>query len=347
MIILLLLFTTASLNALFEYDRALSSAHNGQWKESSQALANVLVDHPDNASLLYDLGVASYRADDIKEADAYFNRVTQLKEAPKTLREKAFFNRGNAKVKQQELHKAIEQYEQALQLNPDNEQARANCSYVKQMVEQEEQQEQSSKSNQQNESSETELQDSDQSEQKQMDSSEDSSKTDDVQTYEKSTKDQLEELEQESSEQSDEQENGDKERIDENKKQEEGEEDGDEEQESGSDHDSKWSKDDQAESAPDDKEQDQGSNGRGNEEHTTPLMQESSQSALLPEDKDGEDDNQEVAQSLSDDSYENVDEWVADILRKREQADNDLNKKMIRATVNEAVRGSVHDKHCW
>lgn len=127
----------------FLYDRAAANAQRGDWVGAKEQLARALVDAPDNANMLYDAGVSSYKTGDMSQAAAYFKRAAETADAA-LLKERAHFNLGNTYVQKKELEKALEQYEVVLGLNPTNERARHNRDVVKKMLEQQKQQENNS-----------------------------------------------------------------------------------------------------------------------------------------------------------------------------------------------------------
>ena len=139
---------------LFSHDRAVWLMQKGQYGSAKDLLAKQLSHANENPELLYDLGVATYKAsNNIISADeqsdaqntnaqttellaskAYFEKVTQLDNASGNLKEKSYFNAGNVAVDLNKLQEAIDHYEKALKINPENKQTKHNLEKVKEML---------------------------------------------------------------------------------------------------------------------------------------------------------------------------------------------------------------------
>jgi tetratricopeptide (TPR) repeat protein len=86
----------------------------------------LVAEKPDNPELLYDAGVAAFNNEDYEQAKAYFESAVADDTSAKQLKAQAYFNKGNAHVKLQELKEALLSYEQALMVQPDDERAKHN-----------------------------------------------------------------------------------------------------------------------------------------------------------------------------------------------------------------------------
>jgi len=124
------------------YDFASRAAQQGDWEQAEKLLSSLLVDSPDRADLLYDLGVASCQNADLHKAATYLSHAAACEGSDDSLREKAHFNAGNVQVALHELEKAIAEYEKVLAINNDNEFAQHNLEKVKEMLKQQQEQEQ-------------------------------------------------------------------------------------------------------------------------------------------------------------------------------------------------------------
>lgn len=174
----------------FNYDRAIIHGQNDKWIESKELLKNELIKKPENAGLLYDAGVSSYKSGEYDKALSYFNKTAQHTNSSKSLQEQAYFNTGNTHVQLKQLQEAIDAYDQALALNPENERAAHNKEVVKKMLEQQKQQEQKqdkkdqqdknkekeNKENQQQDQNQEQQKDKKEEEQKQQQPSQDQEK---------------------------------------------------------------------------------------------------------------------------------------------------------------------------
>jgi len=120
---------------IFDRDRASYAAQKGDWETASSLLAPLTVDDPDKPDLLYDSGVAAFKRSVFEQSESYFKNVTKLAHASDELKEKAYFNCGNSCVELKKLQDAIDNYESALTINPDNEKTKHNLEVVKKMLE--------------------------------------------------------------------------------------------------------------------------------------------------------------------------------------------------------------------
>lgn len=132
----------------FSYDSAIYAAQKGNWQDAYAALNNIITNDPDDADVMYDAGVAAYNLNDHCQAATCFVRAAQCG-ANKDICFRSHFNAGNAYVDQKDLKSALEQYDKALAIDPDNEYARHNRDRVAQMLQEQEKQEQ--EKNEQNE----------------------------------------------------------------------------------------------------------------------------------------------------------------------------------------------------
>lgn len=139
--IVLLFFINAMDASEWHYSKASADAQQENWKEAQTAFSKLLVQDPENSSLLYDAGVAAYRLKEFEKAAAYFSSVAD-KTDDMQLKEQAYFNGANAQVGLKQLEQALQNYEQALAINPENERTKYNRDKVKEMLEQQKQQEQ-------------------------------------------------------------------------------------------------------------------------------------------------------------------------------------------------------------
>jgi Ca-activated chloride channel family protein len=141
----LICFSVSFLTHAFSYDSAIYAAQKGEIKNADEQLCKLVVNSPDSADVLYDAGAIAYKLDHYDQAAAYFSRAGRCA-VDEALRFQAYFNAGNAYVDAKELSTALEFYDKALVLQPDNEYARNNRDRVAQMLqEQKKQQDQQKK----------------------------------------------------------------------------------------------------------------------------------------------------------------------------------------------------------
>jgi len=97
----------------------------GRFAEAAKEYADQDMDNPRDIRYRYNRGCADYQASDFKGAMAAFSSVLKRTDDPET-RVKAVFNLGNAAFKQGDFASAKAYYQQAIVLDPTNENARFN-----------------------------------------------------------------------------------------------------------------------------------------------------------------------------------------------------------------------------
>ncbi len=95
------------------------------YDQSKDSYQQALKKAPANTNAQFNLGNAEFRKNDFEHAAADFDQVLQTNADPAT-REGAFYNKGVAMIKQKKLEESIDAWENALKLNPDDNEARAN-----------------------------------------------------------------------------------------------------------------------------------------------------------------------------------------------------------------------------
>jgi len=135
----------------FSYDSAIYAAQKGDIKGADEQLKKIVVDAPDSADVLYDAGFIAHGLNNFSQAVGYFTRAAECAHDDKELCFRAHFNAGNACVDNKNLHCALEQYDKALVLDPDNEYARHNRDRVAQMLQEQEKQQDQQKDKDQKE----------------------------------------------------------------------------------------------------------------------------------------------------------------------------------------------------
>jgi Ca-activated chloride channel family protein len=136
--------------AVLEHDRAVYAAQNNEWDKALGFMIDAVAAHHDDPRVLYDAGVASFKAGDYAQAQAYFTRAAAHQSADQILQERALSNSGDTYVKQNELESAIKVYEQALKIDPTDRRTQHNLDVVKKMLEQQKQQQKKDEKDKQN-----------------------------------------------------------------------------------------------------------------------------------------------------------------------------------------------------
>jgi len=112
----------------------------GKYGEAMDAYIEAQVTAPEDPRLDYNIGNALYKQEKYKEAREKFQKVLNAQDS--SLKERALYNMGNCYVREgqaasdiQLLGNAVESYEKALELNPDDQDAKYNIEVVRKMIE--------------------------------------------------------------------------------------------------------------------------------------------------------------------------------------------------------------------
>jgi len=131
------------------YDSAIYKAQKGNWQDAHNALNSIITNNPDSADAMYDAGVVAYNVGNKCQAATCFKRAAECS-GDKNICFRAHFNAGNMYVGEKNLKAALEEYNKALAIEPDNEYAKHNRDRVAEMLKEEEKkEEQQNKDNQQ------------------------------------------------------------------------------------------------------------------------------------------------------------------------------------------------------
>lgn len=115
-----------------------------KFDESQKQYQQALQQSPDNAAADYNLGNAQYRKNSFEEAARSFDDAAAHADN-KDVKEKSFYNKGVASIKQKKLVESIAAWKDALKLNPSDDEARDNLE--KALMEQKNKQQQKQKDN--------------------------------------------------------------------------------------------------------------------------------------------------------------------------------------------------------
>lgn len=323
-IYLFILLLTHTTLPIFNYDRAISYAQKDKWNQSKELLKTELVQQPERPDLLYDIGISSYKSGEYDKALSYFTKAAHTNNAPKTLREQAYFNVGNTQVQLKHLQEAIDAYDQALALNPSNKKAAHNKEIVKKMLEQEKQQQQNNdKENKKDQDENNNKQDNQDQNKEKQDQDQEQKESDNQKNNQEENKKNQEQSHNDSQDQKKQKENQNTEQPKKNDQQK---------------SDSNSQKQDQKNK--EEKEQDQ----KAQQENT---QQKKSQEARQQEqDKKDQQGTAENGSQSGELKQEKLSPALAYMLDKQEKKDAELNKKMIKAMTG-IHGGSPNDYNCW
>jgi tetratricopeptide (TPR) repeat protein len=146
----------------FSYDSAIHAAQKGDWQSAYSLLNSIIINNPDNAEVLHDAGVTAQKLGNTSQARACFMRSAECAQDD-NLRFNAHFKAGNVCVDDKDLSCALEQYDKALAIKPDDEYAQHNRDRVAEMLQKQEQQEQKQEEQQKQEQEQEEQQEQDSS----------------------------------------------------------------------------------------------------------------------------------------------------------------------------------------
>ncbi|HZW61852.1 MAG TPA: tetratricopeptide repeat protein [Candidatus Babeliales bacterium] len=320
-VIIFYLFCWVSpLSAFFDYDKAVNAAQHNNWESAHQLLTELVVNKPDNPSILYDAGIAAFNIKNFSQAQAYFQHAAESKNAPIELKEQAYFNLGNTQVELKQLEQAIASYEKVLEINPNNERAKHNLEVVKKMLEQQKQQQQQEKQ-QEKDKKEKEKEQQKQDQQQQETSDQDESGSG-------------------QGNESQEQQEG-------NNEQQQGDQGKQRQEKNNNGAQSKQSKGSQEQ----EQKQDRGQQEKAQQQAARDNLSDKNKGNEQPQPaagKEKQQGNQELKTTKNGgkSGVEKREAWLAQLLQENEQEDAQLNKQMMKAMVGNQLAGR-DGQNCW
>ncbi|MGB6334331.1 MAG: tetratricopeptide repeat protein [Thermoanaerobaculia bacterium] len=101
----------------------------GMYEQALSGFVDLQVERPDDPAVALNLGSVHYQMRNFEEADrAFFGATLSTDES---LREQALYNLGNSAFRQGRLEEAVELYKAALEIDPDDEDAKFNLEFVR------------------------------------------------------------------------------------------------------------------------------------------------------------------------------------------------------------------------
>jgi Ca-activated chloride channel family protein len=101
----------------------------GAYDQALQGFVDRQVERPEDVALTFNIGNAHYQMKNYAEAENAFAQVAMT--AEKSMREQALYNLGNCAFRQGKLEQAVELYMAALDIDPDDEDAKFNLEFVR------------------------------------------------------------------------------------------------------------------------------------------------------------------------------------------------------------------------
>ena len=99
--------------------------NEGKYKDAAQAFADKDMENPQDVRWRYNRGVASYMADDLEAAQSAFSSAEVRSQDPE-IRFRSAYNLGTAMLKSEDYEKAARQFQKALTMKPEDEDAKEN-----------------------------------------------------------------------------------------------------------------------------------------------------------------------------------------------------------------------------
>ena len=122
---LLIIFT----HTVSAQDEGMLNYQNQNYKVAEEYYEYILKNDEDNSKAHFGKGSSLYMQNDLKNAEINFNE--SLTASDEILQSKAYFNLGNISYKNNKLDDALQFYKKALELNPNDDEARFNYEYIK------------------------------------------------------------------------------------------------------------------------------------------------------------------------------------------------------------------------
>lgn len=131
---LILVFTISLESVVFasaagRADEAEELYEREKYGEALSAYSDAQMEDPGNHLLQFNLGNAHYRLNDYESAQKSYLGTANSPDPG--LQARAFYNLGNTAYRQGKLDEAIEWYQRALDMNPDDEDAKFNLEFVR------------------------------------------------------------------------------------------------------------------------------------------------------------------------------------------------------------------------
>ena len=133
--VLIFIFTISSLCA---DDDGLNNYKNKKFEEAKSYYEQILLAKENNAAASLGLGASQYQLGDIPNAAKSFEEALKSKDT--NIQDRAYYNLGNSLYKQQKMEESIAYYRKALELNPNDDDAKFNYELAKYIAQQQQDQ---------------------------------------------------------------------------------------------------------------------------------------------------------------------------------------------------------------
>ena len=138
-----------AITGLFADDDGLNNYKNKKYEEAKSYYEQVLTKKENNAAASLGLGASQYQLGDIPNAAKSFEEALKSKDT--NIQDRAYYNLGNSLYSQQKMEESIAFYRKALELNPNDDDAKFNYELAKYIIQQQQEQNQDNQDDQQDE----------------------------------------------------------------------------------------------------------------------------------------------------------------------------------------------------
>ena len=115
--------------AMAQADTPYAAYEQGLFDQALQGFTDLQVEFPENPEVALNVGNAHYQMRNYAEADRAFSTAALATDP--SLRAEALYNMGNSAFRQGRLEDAVGLYKAALEINPDDEDAKFNLEFVR------------------------------------------------------------------------------------------------------------------------------------------------------------------------------------------------------------------------
>ena len=136
----------------------------GNFQEAEIEYRKALSEKPDYHKGKFNLGDAMYSQENYEESGKIYTELGEISKSP-NVKSGSWYNLGNSLMQQQKYQESIEAYKKALRVNPDDQDAKYNLEYARQMLNEQQQQQQNQDQNQDEENKDQEQDQKDQEQQ--------------------------------------------------------------------------------------------------------------------------------------------------------------------------------------
>ncbi len=110
----------------------IGAYQNGEYESALSAFISAQLERPQDPTLAFNIGSAYYKLSQFDAAQHQFETATRSEDP--ALRQKALYNLGNTRFRLGDIEGAIDHYQKALDIAPEDEMAQKNLAFAKEML---------------------------------------------------------------------------------------------------------------------------------------------------------------------------------------------------------------------